>query len=65
MNGPFWRLWGWPLALGVATAVGLMAALIGDGVLDTLSWACLGGVLAVGLRALLRRRTDTPDAPPR
>lgn len=35
-----------PLVLGVATAVGLVSALIGDGVWDALSWLALSAPLA-------------------
>ena len=39
----FWRLWGWPLGLGVLTAVGLVCALFSDGGLgDWLAWLTLG-----------------------
>lgn len=39
----FWRLWGWPLALGLLTAVGLVSALFSDGgVGDWLAWLTLG-----------------------
>ncbi|WP_225784037.1 hypothetical protein [Xenophilus sp. Marseille-Q4582] len=39
----FWRLWGWPLALGLLTAVGLVSALFSDGgVGDWLAWLALG-----------------------
>jgi hypothetical protein len=36
------RVWPIPIALAVASAVGLLAALIGDGAWDALSWICLG-----------------------
>lgn len=35
-----------PLLLGVATSVGLVSALVGDGVFDALSWFALAGPLA-------------------
>ncbi|MDA7416554.1 hypothetical protein PGB34_09250 [Xenophilus arseniciresistens] len=39
----FWRLWGWPLLLGLLTLVGLSTALFSDaGVGDWLAWVCLG-----------------------
>jgi hypothetical protein len=56
MNGPFLRLWGWPLLLAVVTLVGLVSALLGDGVLDAVAWAGLGLPLALGAWHLLRRR---------
>ena len=36
-----WRIFRAPLAIAVATAVGLLAALVGDGALDVLSWLTL------------------------
>jgi hypothetical protein len=39
----FWRLWGWPLAMGVLTTVGLISALFSDGGAgDMLAWVALG-----------------------
>jgi hypothetical protein len=39
----FWRLWGWPIVLGLMTGVGLISALFSDGGLgDALAWATLG-----------------------
>lgn len=36
-----------PAALAVASLVGLVSALVGDGVWDVLSWAALGLVIVV------------------
>jgi len=36
-----------PLLLGVASCVGLVSALVGDGVFDALSWLMLAAPLAV------------------
>jgi len=43
----FWRLWGWPLALAVLTASGLLSALVSDGWGDVWSWVGLGVPVAV------------------
>ncbi|MBD9363415.1 hypothetical protein [Methylomonas fluvii] len=43
----FWQIWRLPLALGLASAAGLAAALIGDGAWDAASWALLGLPAAV------------------
>lgn len=46
----FLFLWGWPIVLGVLTAVGLVSALFSDGGFgDLLSGICLGVVTAVGI----------------
>ena len=40
---PFWALWGWPLAMGLLTCIGLVSALFSDGGLgDKLAWLTLG-----------------------
>ncbi|GAA4807608.1 hypothetical protein GCM10023231_41040 [Olivibacter ginsenosidimutans] len=44
---PFLRLWGIPILLALATLVGLLAALIGDGLWDALSWLLLSSLVLV------------------
>ena len=34
--------WGWPLAIAVLSAAGLVGGLVGDGAWDWLSWIGLG-----------------------
>jgi hypothetical protein len=49
----FWRLWGWPLLLGLLSAAGLVGALLLDGLGDLA--ACLGvgaPLLAIGWHSL-------------
>ena len=46
-----WRIFRWPLVMALANAVGLVAALIGDGVYDLVSWATLGLTLIVMVAA--------------
>ncbi|USW99349.1 hypothetical protein NHF41_23575 [Pseudomonas proteolytica] len=56
----FWKVFGVPLGIGLLSAGGLFAALLGDGVWDSLSWVGLGipaligvwGVDAAALRTL-------------
>ncbi|WP_407715959.1 hypothetical protein ACJJWD_10770 [Comamonas testosteroni] len=50
-------IWGWPVALGLLTGIGLIAALFSDGGLgDTLSGICLGIPTVCGIwYGLLRR----------
>ncbi|HVR48405.1 MAG TPA: hypothetical protein VMS38_01610 [Pseudorhodoferax sp.] len=42
MRRAFWRLWGWPLAVGLASGTGLVTALLADGWGDWWSWIGLG-----------------------
>jgi hypothetical protein len=53
-------LWGMPILLGVLTAVGLVAGLLGDGWWDAVSVVALGIPVAVGawhvFRPVARRR---------
>ena len=46
-----WQIFRWPLLMAIANAVGLVAALVGDGWYDLLSWATLGVTLIVMLAA--------------
>lgn len=39
---PFARMWGGPIVLAVLTMIGLISALLGDGVWDYLSAVALG-----------------------
>ncbi|WP_313706438.1 hypothetical protein [Massilia sp.] len=56
MNGRFMALWGMPILLGVLTVIGLVSALFGDGIWDTVSALALGAPVAVGGWFSLRRR---------
>lgn len=54
----FWHLWGWPIALGTMTAVGLVSALFSDGGFgDALAWVTLGIPVAVCIGYGWLRRT--------
>jgi hypothetical protein len=35
------EIFGWPFVVGVLSVAGLLAALIGDGIWDAISWAAL------------------------
>lgn len=51
------RVWHAPIAIGLATTVGLVAGLAGDGPWDAVSWVGLGLPVAVCLWfGLVRRR---------
>ena len=43
----FRRIWLWPLVLTIASLIGLVSALVGDGVWDVLSWLTLAAPIAV------------------
>lgn len=55
MSPPFLRLWGWPIALAVATVAGLVVGLLDDGLHDLLAWVALGVPLAIGIAHSVRR----------
>ncbi|AZE69734.1 hypothetical protein [Pseudomonas synxantha] len=52
----FWKVFGLPMGIGLLSAAGLFAALLGDGVWDSLSWVGLGIPAAIGTLALCKRR---------
>jgi hypothetical protein len=54
---PLLRIFGIPLAIAAVSIVGLVAALVGDGPLDAVSWIGLLIPLLVMLWALLYRRS--------
>lgn len=44
----FWRMWRWPIVLGLLTTFGLISALFSDGGLgDIFAWFALGVPVAV------------------
>ncbi|MFP5427275.1 MAG: hypothetical protein ACLGJA_15705 [Gammaproteobacteria bacterium] len=49
------RIFAWPALIGLLGALGLFAALLGDGWWDGLSWLGLGIPAWLGMRGLLRR----------
>ena len=51
-----WRIFRIPIVLALATAVGLVAGLLGDGVWDAVSWFGLGAPLLVALACWLLSR---------
>lgn len=44
---PLGRIWGMPVGLAVASAAGILFALLGDGWWDGVSWVSLGLLLVV------------------
>jgi len=49
-------VFGAPLLIAIASIVGLISALLGDGYLDSISWAALTVPVVVIVWALRRRR---------
>jgi hypothetical protein len=43
------QIWGMPMVIGMLSAIGLLSALLGDGIWDVLSWAALATPVAVTL----------------
>jgi hypothetical protein len=52
----FLACWGWPLALGVASAAGLIGALLADGMADLLATAALSTPMAAAAWYIARAR---------
>lgn len=50
------QIFGWPLVIGVLSTVGLIAALVGDGVWDGVSWLTLLLPILLYAMFLLRPR---------
>ena len=46
-----WQVFRWPLLVAALSLIGLVAALVGDGIYDGVSWVLLGGVVGVMLVA--------------
>lgn len=50
------QIWGVPIVLAILTTIGLISALLGDGIWDALSALTLGIPVLVGAWYMLRRR---------
>jgi hypothetical protein len=51
-----WQVFRWPTVLGALTLVGLLSALMGEGLWDSLAWLLLAIPVGVGVaQGLLRR----------
>ena len=51
----FWKVFALPLGIGLLSAAGLFAALLGDGIWDALSWVGLGVPAFLAIRGFLPR----------
>ncbi|MGJ9416712.1 hypothetical protein ACHAC9_02945 [Massilia sp. CMS3.1] len=54
MKRRFTHLWAMPVLLGVLTTIGLISALLGDGIWDIVSAFTLGAPVAIGAWHTLR-----------
>jgi hypothetical protein len=54
MKGSFTQLWCMPILLGISTSIGLVSALLGDGIWDIVSAFTLGAPVLAGLWYSLR-----------
>lgn len=54
------QIFAWPLAVGALSTVGLVSALVGDGVWDGLSWLTLPLPILLYVAFLARGRRRTP-----
>lgn len=50
------RIFGIPAIIALASVVGLVSALIGDGVFDAISWMALGAVIGVLVLAVVQAK---------
>ncbi|MEJ1095503.1 MULTISPECIES: hypothetical protein [unclassified Pseudoxanthomonas] len=50
------RTFGIPAIIALASVVGLVSALIGDGVFDAISWMALGAVIGVLVLAVVQAK---------
>ena len=57
MNTRFMRMWGAPIVLAILTAIGLLSALLGDGVWDALLAVTLGVPVLCSVWYGLRRKS--------
>jgi hypothetical protein len=57
------QIWGIPIALGVLSLVGLVAALVADGWGDALSWLALTVPTVISLWGFRRQREAGPSRP--
>ena len=56
MRRGVWAVWGWPVAIALLSATGLVGGLWGDGLWDVLAWIGLGMPTAAALWFGLRGR---------
>lgn len=58
-DGHIRRVFGMPAAIASASLLGLVSALVGDGVFDVMSWVAFTGIIAIVSYKLLFREKAT------
>lgn len=57
MRRGLWMIFRWPLLIGLAAVLGVLSALLGDGVYDVVSWLALGlPLIIVGAVRMWRQK---------
>jgi hypothetical protein len=51
------QIWGIPIILGALSVIGLLSALLADGLGDVVSWLTLGATVMVATRFVWRRHS--------
>ncbi len=54
------QIWAVPMVLGIVSAIGLVSALVGDGIWDALSWVALAAPIAAVLWSAARAVSHSP-----
>ena len=64
MRRGLWMIFRWPLLIGLLATLGLLSALLGDGLYDVVSWLALGmPLLIVGAVRVWRQKRLRHQAP--
>ena len=53
-----WRVFAAPTAIALASSIGLVSALVGDGLMDVMAWLGLGIPVGVSAWFVWSKRTD-------
>ena len=56
------QIWTVPIALGIVSAIGLVSALLGEGMWDALSWVTLTAPIAAALWFVVRAISHSPPS---
>lgn len=56
------QIWKAPIVLGIVSAIGLVSALLGDGIWDALSWVALTAPIAAALWSVVHAISHSPSS---